>query len=88
MAHTILVTVERDEKTGEVFVKGDYKDLPIDMLYEATKFIIGQMHSAADTINDPAVRKVTGEMMRSCQYIIKGGETALMEARIRAQKQG
>lgn len=86
--HTIVVTVARDEKNGEIFVKSDYKELPIDMLYEATKFMINQMLVSAEHINDPATRKVTSEMMRSCQYILKGGETALMEARARMQRQG
>lgn len=88
MTHTIEIVVERDEKTGEVYIKGNYKDLPIDMLYDATKFLIGQMLASSEHINDPVTRKVTSEVLRGCQYAIKGGELALMEIRARMQKQG
>jgi hypothetical protein len=85
---TIEIVIERDDKTGAIYVKGNYKDLPIDMLYEAMKFMIGNMLSTSEHITDPVTRKVSIEMMRSCQYVIKGGEAALAEARMRAQKQG
>ena len=37
--NTIEIAIERDEQTGSIYVKGNYKDLPIDMLYEAMKFM-------------------------------------------------
>jgi hypothetical protein len=88
VTHTIEIVVERDDKTGEIFVKGNYKDLPIDMLYEATKFVVGQMLASSEHVNDPLTRKTMFEVLRGCQYLIKGGEAALMETRARMAKQG
>lgn len=88
VSHTIEIVVERDEQTGAVYVKGNYKELPIDMLYEAMKFMVNNMLTTSEHINDPTTRKISMEMMKGCQYVIKGGETILAEARLRAQKQG
>lgn len=86
--NTISIVIERDEKTGMVLIKGDYKELPIDMLYEAMKFMVNDMLAKSEHINDPLTRKISMEMMKSCQYAIKGGEAMLSEARVRAQQQG
>ena len=88
MKQTISIVLDRDDKTGELVILGDYKNIDLDLFYEAVKYMINQMLAASDSINDPGTRKITSEMMKSCQYILKGGETAMIEFRARTQKPG
>lgn len=84
----INIVVSKDPMTGDLHTDIQHESIPIDLLYEAFKAMLSHLASAANHIQDPSTREMTGHMMTACKLAVKGGELALTEQRTKLARSG